>query len=206
MSSAASPNPLHCALDFASNWEVRGGVWRYGMELTKALVELLGPNAVAVPCYDRLPAARIEEIQHTQARVQSDGIHTRYDRLEAMRTRRGRFVPWNKVLPWVYGRGLKHALFRNGLGDAAVYHAIFTCRGTPKKGVTVGTIHDLIPLLHAEGSGFGKERFLKIVEEHRRWATMIIVPSEATKRDLIEHLHFPVDQVRVVYHGIDTRQ
>jgi len=70
--------------------------------------------------------------------------------------------------------------------------------------VTVGTIHDLIPLLHAEGSSLQKDRFLKLVEDHRRFARLVIVPSQATKRDLIEHLQFPQERIRVVYHGIDV--
>ena len=59
MPSAVPPNPLLCALDFASNWEIRGGVWRYGIELTRALVSLLGPEAVLLPVYDRLPDERL---------------------------------------------------------------------------------------------------------------------------------------------------
>ena len=204
MSSAESPNPLVCALDFASNWEIRGGVWRYGIELTRALVRLLGADAAHVPVYDRLPEERLSELIHTNAKLSETGWHTRYDRLEAMSKRSGRFIPWKVVLPWVYGPKMKLNLFRAGLGAANVYHAIFTCRGTPKNGVTVGTIHDLIPYLHAEGAGFSKERFLGMIEDHRRWSELVIVPSQATKRDLIEHLHFPVEQIRVVYHGIDT--
>ncbi|MFT3883487.1 MAG: glycosyltransferase family 1 protein [Gemmatales bacterium] len=204
MQPAASPNPLLCALDFASNWEIRGGVWRYGIELTRALVKLLGPEAVLLPVYDRLPPERLEEVAQTGGKLIADGWHTRYDRLEAMAQRNGRFIPWKTVLPLVYGPKMKQRLFRSALGQANVCHAIFTCRGTPKHGVTVGTIHDLIPLLHETGAGFSKERFLSMIEDHRRWATLVIVPSEATKSDLIKHLNYPADQIRVVYHGIDT--
>ncbi len=195
---------LHLALDFASNWEIRGGVWRYGIELTKALVQLLGSNYVSLPCYDRLPADRMQELYETKAIVRNEGFFTRYDRLQAMKRRNGRFIPWKTILPWVYGPRQQDKLFQQGLGNAQVYHAIFTCRGRPRDGVTVGTIHDLIPFLHAEGAGFSRERFLNMIDEFRRWAALVIVPSHATRNDLIKHLQYPAEQIRVVYHGIDT--
>lgn len=201
--SDVAMSQLHCAIDFASNWEIRGGVWRYGTELTKALVELLGPDHVSLPCYDQLPSERLIELEKTQAMVRT-GFFSRYDRLDAMKQRNGRFVPWKTILPWFYGDRQKQRLFQQGLGDAQVCHAIFTCRGTPRDGVTVGTIHDLIPYLHADGAGFSKERFLSMVEDFRRWATLVIVPSHATKHDLVHHLQYPEEQIRVVYHGIDS--
>jgi glycosyltransferase involved in cell wall biosynthesis len=194
---------LHCAIDFASNWEIRGGVWRYGIELTKALVKLLGPEHVSLPCYDQLPSERINELEKTQATIRT-GFFSRYDRLEAMKQRNGRFVPWKKILPWVYGPKLKQRLFQQGLGSAQVCHAVFTCRGVPRHGVTVGTIHDLIPYLHADGAGFSALRFVSMIFDFQNWATMVIVPSHATKRDLVQHLQYPEEQIRVVYHGIDT--
>jgi alpha-1,3-rhamnosyl/mannosyltransferase len=206
MQSAATPNPLTCALDFASNWEIRGGVWRYGIELTRALVKLLGPEAVLLPVYDRLPQDRLVELAGSGGRLRADGLHLRFDHLESLSQRQGRFVPWKTLLPWVYGPKLRQRLFRSALGTAQVSHAVFTCRGTPRHGVTVGTIHDLIPLLHADGAGFSKDRFLSMIEDHRRWATLVIVPSEATQHDLVKHLNYPQGLIRVVYHGIDTEQ
>lgn len=206
MKSAASPNPLTCALDFASNWEIRGGVWRYGIELTRALVRLLGSEAVLLPVYDRLPDERLAELASTGGTIQKDGWHTSYDRLGGLSKRRGRYIPWKAVLPWVYRPWMKQYLFRSALKQANVCHAVFSCRGTPQQGVTVGTIHDLIPLLHHEAAGFSKELFLNMIEDHRRWAMLVIVPSEATKSDLVNQLNYPVNQIRVVYHGIDTKQ
>ncbi len=201
--SHVAMSQLHCAIDFASNWEIRGGVWRYGIELTKALVKLLGPEHVSLPCFDRLPHERIAELKKTQATVRT-GFFSRSDRLEAMKGRNGRFVPWKTILPWFYGDRQKQRLFQQGLGDAQVCHAIFTCRGKPRQGVTVGTIHDLIPYLYPDESGFSEDRFLSMIEDFRRWAALVIVPSHATKRDLVQHLQYPEEQIRVVYHGIDT--
>ncbi|HMO34620.1 MAG TPA: glycosyltransferase family 1 protein [Gemmatales bacterium] len=194
---------MRCSLDYASNWEIRGGVWRYGVELSKALVDWLGPEYVSLPCFDILPEERLQELKATGAKVANNGIYRYYDRLQSMQQRNGRFIPWKKVLPWFYGPHLQNRLFQKGVGKAQVYHALFTCRGKPACGVTVGTIHDLIPLLHAKDAGFEKERFLSILEDFRRWATLIIVPSQATRDDLAKHGWFPSEKIRVVYHGID---
>ncbi len=121
-----------------------------------------------------------------------------------MSQRSGRFINWKRVLPWVYGPKLRQKLFRSGLGTVQVCHAIFTARGVPKDGVNVGTIHDLIPYLHPSDAGFTKERFVRMIDDHRRWSRLVIVPSHATKAELIRHLDYPEEQIRVVYHGIDT--
>jgi glycosyltransferase involved in cell wall biosynthesis len=195
--------PLRLALDFASNWEIRGGVWRYGIELSRALVTLVGPENVVLPCFDHLPDDRVEELQATGATLVSTAWSRRFDHLDSLLQRRGRFVPWKHVLPWIYTPRRRQRLFEKTLGDVEVYHALLACRGQPRAGATVGTIHDLIPLLHAEAAGFARDRFLAMVEDHRRWAELVIVPSQATRSDLIEHLQFPADRIRVVYHGID---
>lgn len=204
--ASASSTSLRLALDFASNWEIRGGVWRYGIELARALVKLVGAEHVTLPCFDHLPAERMTELQATGAKVVATTWSQRFDHLDALRTRNGRFIPWKRVLPWVYSPQRRQRLLQSTLGDAQVYHALLSCRGQPRAGATVGTIHDLIPLLHAEAAGFAKERFLAMVEDHRRWAERVIVPSQATMNDLVEHLQFPAERIRVVYHGIDHEQ
>lgn len=203
MPSEQLPIPMNCALDFASNWEIRGGVWRYGIELSKALVKLPGTQQIVIPVYDRLPSDRLSELTRTGSKVSAKGWHTLLDRLDSMIQRRGRYVNWKKILPWVYTPGIRQQLFRSALGTCQVYHAIFSCRGVPTNGVTVGTIHDLIPYLHQEDAGFTRDRFLRLIDDHRRWSTLVIVPSHATRTDLITHLNYPEDRIRVVYHGID---
>lgn len=206
MTTPKSGKPLVCALDFASNWEIRGGVWRYGIELTQELVKLIGPESVSVPVYDHLPAERLSELLNTGAVIRNRGWFTCFDRLDAMTRRNGRFVPWKTILPWFYTPQRKQNLFRAGLGNADVCHAIFTCRGTPEQGVTVGTLHDIIPFLYSDEAGFSKERFQNMLNDHRRWAQLVIVPSQTTKRDLVEQMQFPADRVRVIYHGIDSKR
>ncbi len=203
-------NTQPVAVDFASNWEVRGGVWRYGIELSRALVQQYESEgharSVYLPCYDRLPAERLAELDGTGAVVINDAWCSRYDYLESLRRKNGRIVPWKTVLPWVYGDRIRRRLLRRGLRDAHVCHAVLGCRGVPRDGVTVGTIHDLIPLLHADGAtlSISPDQFVSMVNDHRRWSALVIVPSMATKRELVEHLRYPEDRIRVVYHGIDT--
>jgi glycosyltransferase involved in cell wall biosynthesis len=191
------------AVDFASNWEIRGGVWRYGMELSRALVRLLGADRVVIPVYDRLSKATFAELHRSGALVHSRPLISRYDRLQAMLRQRGRLIPWNSLLPLLYPPSFRERLFRAGLADADVYHAIFTCRGRPRRGVTVGTIHDLIPWINYPESVKGREWMQSLVAGHRRWAELVIVPSNATREVLIGHADFPADRVRVVHHGID---
>lgn len=205
----SASTPVRCAIDFASNWEVRGGVWRYGLELTRALAAHVLENrpgsSVRVPCYDRLPPERHDELVALGVPVTADWVSTRYDYLDSLTRRRGRVVAWNRIMPVVYPTQVRDLVFRRGLGNANVYHAIFACRGALRGGATVGTIHDAIPLLHTAGASLARDRFVAMVEDHRRWADCVIVPSEATKRDLIEHLSFPEERLHVVYHGIDQQ-
>jgi glycosyltransferase involved in cell wall biosynthesis len=197
---------MRFALDFASNWEIRGGVWRYGVELARALVAVVGPDRVLLPVYTRLPPARMDELVVSGATVNRSRWAQQYDRLDAMRRTNGRLIPWKSVLPIVYRPRQRQRLFRSGLGGAAVYHGMFTCRGQPRRGATVGTIHDLIPLLNAAQITIPTDALLANFADHRRWAQLVIVPSAATRSDLVQHIDFPADRLRVVHHGIDAQR
>ncbi|MGE0324259.1 MAG: glycosyltransferase family 4 protein [Polyangiaceae bacterium] len=71
----------------------------------------------------------------------------------------------------------------------------------------VVTCHDLIPLIfYREYLGRGRHHYLIRLakEQHRyRGARRVIAISDATKRDLIEHIKIPADRIDVVHHGID---
>ncbi len=198
-----TPALRRVAIDFASNWEIRGGVWRYGMELTRALVELIGPERVVVPVYDRLPTPSLRELQRTNAAIIDGPLVSRLDRFDAMSRRNGRLVPWRKVLPLLYRPALRQRLFRAGLDGADVCHSLFFARGRPRHGVTVGTIHDLIPWLNYPDSPKSRIWMERLIAGHRTWSDLVIVPSRATRDALVEHGNFPADRVRVVHHGID---
>jgi glycosyltransferase involved in cell wall biosynthesis len=75
----------------------------------------------------------------------------------------------------------------------------------PSKCPKVTTIHDLTPLL------FPDEVDPKIVVTHKRklaWvkkeSKVIIVPSKATKKDVVRHLGVPEKKIRVIYEGVDN--
>ncbi len=197
-------NRLTVALDFASNWEVRGGVWRYGIELARGIAKILGHEHVILPVYDRLPEACLAELNDTRATLRASAPARLFDRLDAMRSRNGRYVPWKSILAVAYRPEFRTRLFRSVLGSADVYHAVMTCRGRPKHGTTVSTIHDLTPLHIAADSSISKATLLGWIADHRRWADLVIVPSAAVRDDLISQIGFPAEQIRVVHHGIDT--
>lgn len=67
---------------------------------------------------------------------------------------------------------------------------------------TVVTVHDLIPaLLPAYRGGRLQRLYTALVSSTARRATAVITVSEASKRDLVEHLRIPAERVHVVYHG-----
>ena len=191
------------ALDFASSWEDRGGIWRYGIELARALVAILDTEQVIIPVYDRLPESQVAELTTTKAQVSSSVFSSSYDRLESLQFQKGRFISWKAILPLIYRPTVRRHLFRSALRGAGVYHAMFECRGQPRRGVTVGTIHDLIPWVNHPVTDAGSQRMQRMAADHRRWAELVIVPSAATRDDLINHAGFPEERVRVVHHGID---
>ena len=196
-------NRLDLAIDFASNWEVRGGVWRYGIELARAMVATLGREHVILPVYDRLPEGRLIELVDTQADVQVSVPAIWFDRLDAMRARNGRFIPWKAILALAYRPGARARVFRSALGPANVYHAVMACRGRPRNGATVSTIHDLTPLHVVTDSSIPKDKLLGWIADHRRLADLVIVPSAAVRDDLVNQIGFPAAKLRVVHHGID---
>lgn len=194
---------MRVSLDFASSWDPRGGVWRYGIELARALAAHLPRGAVRVPCFDHLPRDRLTEIRATGASVRQDPVISRVDRLDSMIRGNGRIVPWGKVLPLVYRPWIRDRLITTGLGACEVYHGVFTCRTRPSGAAVVGTIHDMLPVVYPELCGLTPAFHWRVVETHRRCADLIIVPSVASREDVIRLAPIAPERVRVVYHGID---
>jgi glycosyltransferase involved in cell wall biosynthesis len=191
------------ALDFTRQWEGRGGVWRYGISLARALAKLLPDGAVRIPCFDRLPPDRVEELRATGAAVAADNLHVCLDRLESLATRRGRYLPWDRFLPPLLSSGVRQWLVRSGIGRVDVCHSLFSARQAGRGMCRVATIHDLIPVLFPSDSVVAPDRFRKILEVHLHGSDAIIVPSHATKRDLVELFPAHVERIHVVQHGID---
>lgn len=191
------------ALDFAGHWEARSGVWRYGVALARALVRCGRCDAVRIPCFDRLPEASVQELAATGAEVAAEGLQKRLDQFESMARRSGRFVPWNRVLPFLLDHGLRKTMLRRGLGGTDVYHSLSLLRNHVRCARVVATVLDLIPLTAPHLSSTPMDRFMDDLERCRRACDVAIVPSYATKADLIEAAGFEPSQVRVVYLGID---
>jgi glycosyltransferase involved in cell wall biosynthesis len=189
-------------LDFASHWEIRGGVWRYGVSLARALVERFGEGHVGIPCFDRLPDERIAELRATGA-VINCGWHRHLDVFESLCKRRGRFVSWDRILRPRITRPVVRKMLDSGIGVPVVYHGLFTVRQADPSIPTVGTIHDMVPLLMRGTSLFPAERFSRILESFQSRKFPIIVPSEATRKDVINLAGIASERIHVVYHGID---
>jgi glycosyltransferase involved in cell wall biosynthesis len=65
---------------------------------------------------------------------------------------------------------------------------------------TVVTIHDLIPLLLSEYRGGPSVRlYTALVSSAARSASLVLTDSEASRRDIVAHLHLPEARVRAIY-------
>ncbi len=153
---------------------------RYARDLTAALVRLDQPgwsftsaNCAPSPTLSRLLGSR-------------------------MASRHARFLKYPAILRAYPSSDVYHVLDHS--------HADLTLATPPER--TVVTCHDIIPLLAARGkiaippARFIRQTFplrLRCIRRCRR----IIVPSEHTKRDLIQEAAFDPEQITVVPHGAD---
>lgn len=70
---------------------------------------------------------------------------------------------------------------------------------------TLVTIHDIIPLLLPEyRGGILVRTYTGLVQSAAAKATLILTDSEASKRDIVNHLHLPEEQVRTVYLAVNS--
>ena len=75
-----------------------------------------------------------------------------------------------------------------------------------KTGKYVVTIHDLIPLLLPQTFTPRHRMVVRTaLAQVRRKADLVIVPSHAVKRDVVQHLGLGEDRVVVTYHGCEPR-
>jgi glycosyltransferase involved in cell wall biosynthesis len=66
------------------------------------------------------------------------------------------------------------------------------------------TVHDLAFAKYPETAAHATRRWLGALDRSVRQAARIIVPSEATRGDLLEHYPVDPDRVRVIPHGVDA--
>lgn len=86
------------------------------------------------------------------------------------------------------------------VGDVDVFHAWDYLQPPTRNAHIVTTIHDLtalkFPMYHHLSTVEAQKRRLQWV---RKEAALIIADSEATKRDIMEHLHIEENKIRVIY-------
>jgi glycosyltransferase involved in cell wall biosynthesis len=134
-------------------------------------------------------------------------------------------VPIHEVIPqvpkWLEGNYQAMRFFRyliyplqanqenstiNHITEAGYTH-LLRCLDASK---TVVTVHDLIPILSWRGliPGLSYPHAPRLLEHslsHLKKAAVVITPSECVKKDVIKYCECSETNVRVVYHGIDTR-
>ncbi len=201
--SANSNTTPRVTLDFTREWEGRGGVWRYGISLARSLVKLLPPGAIRIPCFDLLPPERVSELRATGATVAARNLYACLDRLESLATRKGRYLPWDRILPPLLSSGLRQWLVRSGVGRVDLYHTLFSAHHNGGGTCRVATIHDLIPLFFPNDSVVAAEKFRNMLDVHLDESDAIIVPSQATKRNVVSLFPTSAERIHVVRHGID---
>jgi len=70
---------------------------------------------------------------------------------------------------------------------------------------TVVTVHDLIPLLLPAYQGNAMVRlYTALVSATTSRARMVLTDSEASRRDILVHLHLPPDNVRAIHLAVDA--
>jgi alpha-1,3-rhamnosyl/mannosyltransferase len=196
---------MNIALDFASDWDYRGGVWRQGLSLATALVQILPPGSVSIPCFDRIPDAHLRELEQTGASVRADGPQRYLDRLEALA--RSKAAGGLRIKPWLarklMGNFTRQWLLRRGVPETAVLHSLYSARSRNCRIPRVGTIHDMILLMPGYPAP-AVAQFRETIESYRQDRSLVIVPSQTTLRDLVNQVEIPPSQVRVIYHGVDN--
>jgi glycosyltransferase involved in cell wall biosynthesis len=70
----------------------------------------------------------------------------------------------------------------------------------------VVTIHDIIPLILPQYRGGPLVRaYTQLVSAAARGATSILTDSDASRSDIVQHLHIPADRVRTIYLAADPK-
>jgi glycosyltransferase involved in cell wall biosynthesis len=68
------------------------------------------------------------------------------------------------------------------------------------------TVHDLAFRLHPDTAPLATRRWLERLDRALRQAARIIVPSRATRSDLLDHYPVDPERVRVIHHGVNAEQ
>jgi len=90
--------------------------------------------------------------------------------------------------------------------EADVAHVPYWASPARSSVPVVVTIHDLIPLLLRRYRGGPLQRlYTTLVSATARGATLVLTDSQASRRDILEHLSVPADRVRAIALAADDR-
>jgi glycosyltransferase involved in cell wall biosynthesis len=88
--------------------------------------------------------------------------------------------------------------------NADLLHVPYWAPPANKAVPTVVTVHDLIPLLLPAYRGNAMVRlYTALVSATTSRARMVLTDSEASRQDILEHLHLPSDTVRAIHLAVD---
>ena len=88
--------------------------------------------------------------------------------------------------------------------DADVLHVPYWAPPLRSSVPIVVTIHDIIPLILPQYRGGPLVRaYTQLVRSAARGATLILTDSDASRRDIVEHVRIPADCVRTIYLAAD---
>lgn len=105
-------------------------------------------------------------------------------------------------LPW-YIPELKH------LPQNSKVHFTHQCQALPLlysrrlRKLAVVTVHDLIPLVYPQGESFLQRLLYRLSFTALRKSSHLIADSEHTKKDIVQYLHYPPEQISVIPLGVD---
>jgi glycosyltransferase involved in cell wall biosynthesis len=110
--------------------------------------------------------------------------------------------PWGTAATAALGLELRAAL-----RGVDLFHSSEQFRYAPPGAAALLTIHDLTTLVHPElhapanvAMHTAKEQFARDRADH------IIAVSQATRRDIIQHLRIPAERISVIYEAADARR
>ena len=118
-----------------------------------------------------------------------------------------RFARFKRYLPFVYSHLLISAVLEREKLD--IYHSPHNIIPLKYKSASIITLHDLAIYKHPEwfpATIFSQDFSTKVlVPRSLERAEKIIVPSESTKRDVIELFNIPKDKIQVIYEGVEGK-
>jgi alpha-1,3-rhamnosyl/mannosyltransferase len=210
---------MHIGLDISVLRIAQAGVLTYARSVLEQMLALETPHHWTL--LDVLPLnpqrsplqLDLNQFCREQVRVvRCTGLHRHY-LSQHSRARSGR--------PHQLARRLDHALdkpwglaataatglqLRAALGSTHIFHSSDQFLYAPPGAAALLTIYDMTTLVHPEWHATdnttmhtAKDRFAMERASH------VIAISEATRRDVIEHLHIPAQRISVVYGAADDR-